>query len=63
MAGPYISFHNLLEGHCLPVALFLGVMGLEISVDFWGWYPRLGLSAEGPLGGLLLWSISIWRLD
>ena len=48
MARPYISFNNLLESRCLRavVALYLGVVVLEISVDFWWWYPRLGLSAE-----------------
>ena len=37
MTGLHIS-HNLLQDHCLPlaVALYLGVLGSEISVDFWG---------------------------
>ena len=43
MAEPYISFHNLLEDRCLPlaVALYLEVVGIAISVYVWGWCPRL----------------------
>ena len=43
MAEPYISFHNLLEDRCLPLAVawYLGVVGRAISVYVWGWCPRL----------------------
>ena len=51
MAGPYFSFHNLLEGHCssLGYGFMLKCGG---TGDFWGWCPMHGLSV-----GVGFWSL------